>query len=305
MCLPVLIITHARPLLFEQVFEKVIEYTSDNIMVYCDGPRHEEDIQSQKQIIKLVKDKIALGCKIQFLQPSENLGCKNAVIAAISHFFEEHEKGIILEDDCIPSEAFFEFCGYGLEKYKNDYRIMSICGTNVVTNEIDNEDSYLFSSIALMWGWASWRRAWNKYDVSMASWAEQNKNDILYSISATNWLEKRYWTRLFNFYKFDLKNANSWDYQWILSCILGSGLTVVPSENLISNVGFDAHATHTKNSKDPLSKLAISNTFKVTKKPLNVLVNREYDKKLHKMWFKITLTNYLKHSIKKFLNMGK
>ena len=304
MCLPVLIITHARPLLFEQVFEKVIEYTSDNMIVHCDGPRHEEDIQLQKQIIKLVEEKIALGCKIQFLQPSKNLGCKNGPITAISHFFNQYERGIILEDDCLPSDAFFKFCEHGLSKYQNDHRIMAVCGTNAAADEIQNKESYFFSSISLPWGWASWRRAWESYDVSMQAWTNENKNDVFHSISATSWLERRYWTRLFDFYK-DLKNSDAWDYQWILSCISQSGLSIIPSENLISNIGFDDQATHTKNPKDPLSKLAISNTFKVTKKPLNVLVNREYDKKLHKMWFKITLTNYLKHLIKKFLNMGK
>ena len=305
MCVPVLIITHARPLLFEQVFEKVLEYTSNDIIVYCDGPRHEEHIQVQKQTIKLVKEKIALGCKIQFLQQSKNLGCKNAVIDAISHFFKQYEKGIILEDDCLPSDAFFKFCEHGLSKYHNDHRIMALCGTNAAADEMLNEESYFFSSIALPWGWASWRRAWEKYDVSMLAWTEENKNHILYSMSATGWLERRYWTRLFDYYKFDLKNRDVWDYQWILSCISQSGLSIIPSENLISNIGFDDQATHTKNPKDTLSKLVISNTFKVTNEPTKILVNRTYDKKIHRIWFKIGLVNYLKYLVKKFLKMTK
>lgn len=38
---------------------------------------------------------------------------------------------------------------------------------------------------------------------------------------------------------------DSWAYRWSLVCMANHGLTALPNQNLVTNVGFGDHATHT------------------------------------------------------------
>ena len=54
----------------------------------------------------------------------------------------------------------------------------------------------------------------------------------------------RYWARIFQaVYE---GRIDSWAYRWTFACWTQSGLSILPNVNLVSNIGFDAEATHTK-----------------------------------------------------------
>jgi hypothetical protein len=44
----------------------------------------------------------------------------------------------------------------------------------------------------------------------------------------------------------DVTAVNTWDFQWVFACWAQSGLSVLPSVNLVSNIGFRSDATHTR-----------------------------------------------------------
>lgn len=77
----------------------------------------------------------------------------------------------------------------------------------------------------------------------MKLWPEIRDVGYLY-----DWLgDKRvaeYWTS--NFDKVYQGQIDTWDYQWTFACWTSGSLSVLPVVNLVSNVGFNHEATHTR-----------------------------------------------------------
>ena len=227
-----------------------------------------------------------------------NLGCKIRVSSGLDWVFSEVEEAIILEDDCLPHPSFFAFCEELLEKYRNDSRIMQICGSNVLKDQVNIDDSYYFSKYGPIWGWASWGRAWQYYDVEMKLWLTVRDNnwlmDILHSKSAV-----RYWENVFQ----DVFDGliDTWDYQWTFACWIQSGLTVLPNVNLVSNIGFNDQATHTKKSKNCLANMYTGALAFPLIHPKFIIRNSQSDGLTQKNIFRLSILKFIIIKIKKIL----
>jgi hypothetical protein len=252
---PVLFITFNRPDFTQKVFNEIRKAQPTQLFIAVDGPREDrpDDIERCRKVLEITR-KVDWDCKVSTLVQEKNLGCKIGESTAIDWFFSQVEEGIILEDDTVPDQSFFLFCQELLEKYRHDQRIMMISGDNFQFGRRRTEDSYYFSKYFITWGWASWRRAWNCYDITMEKWPLVRDghwlNDILNDFFAV-----KYWERIFE----DTYNGtiDTWDYQWILSCWIHGGLSITPNTNLISNIGYNKFATHTTNKNDPRSDLPV------------------------------------------------
>jgi hypothetical protein len=170
------------------------------------------------------------------------MGCKNRISSGLDWVFENVEESIILEDDCLPEPSFFRYCQELLEKYRDDERIMVISGDNMLFDKNNQEHSYYFSKYVHIWGWATWRRAWKLYDVNIELWTEVKEKGLLQGI--VDKLEMSQWES--NFDLVHSNNFDTWDFQWVFSIWVQSGLSIVPGKNLISNIGFNQDATHTR-----------------------------------------------------------
>lgn len=227
----------------KQVFEAIRQAKPPRLYIAADGARETKEGETEK--VKAVREYIISNidweCEVKTLFREQNLGCKMAVSSAITWFFENEEMGIILEDDCLPSQSFFWFCEELLHKYKNENSIYMISGDGRATNQESIKSDYDFVSYALIWGWASWARAWKNYDVKMSDWLNQKKS-VLKNISQEK-NTRRYWRDAYQM-SFDGK-INTWDYQWSYTLQKQQALCIVPKVNLITNIGFGEDATHT------------------------------------------------------------
>jgi hypothetical protein len=148
--------------------------------------------------------------------------------------FSQVEEAIILEDDCLPHPSFFRFSEEMLARYRDDERVMMVGGTNYLRDKPDIEQSYFFSRYFAIWGWATWRRAWNKYDITLKEWERIRGEGQVNFLYPQKFMRKHLTTL------FDLAyqgRVNTWDIQWFYSCLFNNGLSVVPKKNLISNIG--------------------------------------------------------------------
>jgi hypothetical protein len=68
----------------------------------------------------------------------------------------------------------------------------------------------------------------------------------------------------------------------MFQCWLRSGLEVVPSVNLISNIGFGEEASHTKNPYDIRSNLPQHSMSFPLREPNEIEIDRDYRKQLSK-----------------------
>lgn len=241
---PVAFFIFRRPDTTERVFEVIRQAKPSKLLVVADGPRTDRPGEAEKcAAARAIIERVDWECEVLKNYSDVNLGPKQRGASAISWVFEQVEEAIILEDDCIPHPTFFRFCEELLDYYRDDQRIMGIYGDNFWRGEHRRtEDSYYFSRLTPIWGWATWRRAWKYYDVTMKLWPMVKEDNWLRDILRNERVTK-IWTNTFQEIYED--KIDAWDYQWTFACWLQSGISVVSNSNLISNCGFNAEATHT------------------------------------------------------------
>ncbi|MBF9020230.1 hypothetical protein HKCCA1058_05905 [Rhodobacterales bacterium HKCCA1058] len=241
----VLFLVFNRPDTTAQVFEAIRKARPPRLYVAADGPRTDrtEEAHTVAQVRKIATA-VDWPCELKILFREENLGCRLAVSGAISWFFEHEKQGIILEDDCLPSQSFFWFCEQLLNEYSDDLRIAQICGFNSISPKAEDSD-YFFSNLGSVWGWATWRRAWLNYDIEMKSWPDIKRTDGLKgSYIYQNLKYERYKVYQLTYEK----KIDTWDYQWAFSRALNGQMCIFPKVSLIQNIGFSDDATHTKDA---------------------------------------------------------
>jgi hypothetical protein len=242
---PVVLIIFNRPETTKQVFEEIRRAKPKKLFVIADGPRKQRKGEDQKcKETRAIINKVDWECEVHKNYSNENLGCKVRVASGLDWVFEQVEEAIILEDDCVPHPSFFQFCQELLEKYRYDDRIVLISGDSFHSGKQRTNDSYYFSRYNHVWGWASWKRAWKNFDIDMKHWPSIRDGNWLFDILQNRELTK-YWYRKFEETYFG--KIDSWAYIWLFAGWLNNQLSILPNQNLITNIGFGDNATHTKN----------------------------------------------------------
>lgn len=264
----------------KQVFEAIRLAKPPRLYIAADGARASRagEAATVQAVRDYVVSHIDWECEVKTLFRVENLGCKIGVSGGIDWFFQNEEEGIILEDDVVPHPDFFAFCELILENYRDDERVMMATGTNYLSAP-NLEDPYFFTQHYTIWGWATWRRAWKYYDVAMTAWDKKKvKNDIQYkfneSFIGTHFRE--------TFDSLKTSYVDTWDIQWVFTCLYNSGLCATPRVNLISNIGVEGvHVSGVTDSHYLKTDfLRLEEGFG---RALPVTVNSYYDAALHEL----------------------
>jgi hypothetical protein len=268
---PVLFLVFNRPDMTQRVFAAIRKVRPARLFIAADGARR--DILGEaglcNQVRRIVFDGIDWPCEVKTLFRDKNLGCKEAVSSAITWFFEQVEEGVILEDDCLPDLSFFRFCQELLDKYRYDERVMMIAGSNFHPEQC-GKASYYFSRYTHIWGWATWRRAWQKYDLSMKSWPGYRNQRLL-----NDFLSEEAAERTIKAFDSAFQGRGStWDVQWLFACWAGRGVSVVPNINLVSNI--DSGGTHMK-AYDPCVHLSTGTMAFPLSHPVEIKPNETAD----------------------------
>lgn len=249
---PVAFFIFNRPETTRRVFAEIARAKPTILLVIADGARQERhgEVERCRLTRALVEEGITWKCDVVTNFSDINLGCKARMASGLDWVFHQVDRAIILEDDCLPAHAFFPFCEELLDRYEGDERVGQISGANFQFGARRSAESYYFSRYNQIWGWASWRRAWRRYDADMKLWPEIKLgrwlDDIFSDVE-----EKSYWENLLDLVH--QGKIDTWDYQWAFACWVNSLLMIVPNVNLISNIGFGVQATHTFNCASKLA----------------------------------------------------
>lgn len=269
---PILLLVFNRPDETQRLFDVLQKLEPSKIYIAADGPRQDilgETNQCEK--VKSIFEKIEWDCELRTLYREENLGCGLAVSSAISWFFEEVDRGIILEDDIIPDISFFRFCEICLQKYMSNKNIFQINGFS--WEKVNTESSYSYSRYPVIWGWATWRDRWAKYSYVIRDLDKFKKSKKLNKITS-NPLERRlhYWA----FRRIE-EGFDTWDFQWFYTVFNEQGLCISPRLNLVTNIGDGLTAKHTKETAFFHHRESHSIEFPLIA-PFKQHVNRKIDK---------------------------
>ena len=247
---PVLLIAFNRPNHTRRVIEAIRYVRPVELFVFQDGARNQGDDDRCMEVRSAIREMVDWPCQLHTFFSAHNLGCGPGPVAAISWFFNHVEKGIILEDDVVPHPDFFGYASFLLEKYGEDESVMAI-GSMKLGNEVYGDGSYYFSKMNhTLCAWATWKRAWERFDYTLSDFSVKELDGCLKSYGACL-REREYWCeRLEEIHK-DCLGDSSWDQQFWMSIWRFGGKGILPNVNLCSNIGFDRNATHTTDASNP------------------------------------------------------
>jgi hypothetical protein len=241
----VLLVGFNRPKETKVVIDRLRQVKPKNIYFAVDGAR--SDRPGEKLLVAEVRDLVSAfdwDCTVLTRFPDTNLGCGAGVSTAISWALESEESLIILEDDIVPEISFFRYCDELLDYYKDDNEVYAISGCNFVPPEIlPDGESYRFSAIPHVWGWAVWRRSWEKYSFDISDWRQDLPIRELRKSLGGSMLATFMWARIF-----DLMAAgkiDTWDYQLCYAILKSKSKVATANVSAVTNIGFGNNATHT------------------------------------------------------------
>ena len=139
---PILFLTYKRFETSEKVFESIKNAKPKKLYFVSNAPKNNDNVELEKVLkVRSLVNEVNWDCDVVTLFRDEYLDVKESITFSIDWFFEHEEKGIILEDDCVPSRTFYPFCQELLDYYQNDENVFSIGGCcfledrNLLVNE--------------------------------------------------------------------------------------------------------------------------------------------------------------------------
>ena len=240
---PVAITIFNSPEYARELARRVAQASPPEVFIIADGARPEvpgeDDLCSRalREAKRELKD-----CELHINCADHNMGCATRLASGFSWVFEHVEEAIILEDDCWPHPTFFRFCDEQLARYRNDERVLMISGTNHLGKWRHRQQSYHFSLHGGIWGWATWRRAWNLYDFEMQSWSNEHRRQKVLALIHDKYDRQKRAQSFESVYR----NRPTWDIQWYFARLLHRGYSIIPAVNLVTNVGFGPDRAHFK-----------------------------------------------------------
>lgn len=273
---PILLIVFNRPDTTQIVFDAIKKFRPPKLYVSADAPRKEnrQDVINCSLVRQIVSD-VDWDCVVKYRFLDDNIGCGYGPSSAISWVLENEDRVIVLEDDCVPAQAFFPYCDYLLEKFKDDERIWLISGRSHHPDfSMFRKYDYIFSRYGHTWGWATWKRCWEGFDIEMKDLplflAEEGFASVFDVSAQAIYYRKKYYKMMRDY----SLSSHAWDFQAGYHIMKNRGLCIVPSRNLIHNIG--SIGTHsTKVTKVHLMEKC--EDYHVAREPKFIIPNRDYE----------------------------
>lgn len=239
--LAVLIISYRRSDGVRKLLDICKRNDISRIYLALDGPKNGSLVGKKvnfeiRQVIQDFTEKYP-EVRVATLFRSKNLGCAASVLSACDWAFESEENLTILEDDCLPNDDFFTFSRCALEVMRTRKDIWLSCGTQFAPNPL-SKDSWCLSRYALTWGWATTRENWIQISSALKSVDKRS------SFSDRSFVERTYWLagarRAFTGW------VDVWDTILVQKMLANQKFSILPDSPLITNIGNDEEATHTR-----------------------------------------------------------
>jgi hypothetical protein len=281
---PVAFIIFNRPKCTRRVFERIRDARPEKLYLIADAPRPNKDGEAEKcaETRRIVEEMIDWPCEVHKNYADANMGCGKRIPSGLDWVFENEAEAIIMEDDILADPSFFLFCSELLQRYRDNGTVMQIGGYNRF-NYNPHDSSYFYSRFCDIWGWATWRHEWDKFKaVDHVEWDRIKRDNLLSVLCMTT---KEAEMRTFVLDDIFSGKLSAWGMRWELTKLINKGLGVVPSRNLIKNIGFGMDASHTIN---PINRNQLMRPHRLLPPydaPASMISNAEYETRFLKAMF--------------------
>ena len=257
---PIMLIFFNRPDTLAQVFAWVRRMQPKQLFLVQDGPRDSRPDDMEKILAcRKIVENVDWACEVHKNYAEQNMSCDHREFTGISWCFQFVDRLIILEDDCVPADSFYGFCGELLEKYKDDPRIHSISGFSRVGDYDLTPYDYVFSRAAAGIGWATWKRTWDAamanrtlgfvHDAPFMEYYQKILSDPAFGY------EQKVLQRAIQVKAYDEKigKVSSWEFLSGVSAVLNRQMIITPRVNMVKYIGFTEDATHSGSDAELLN----------------------------------------------------
>lgn len=245
---PVVLFVYNRPWHTRQTLEALSRNTladQSKLYIYADGPKEgasDEQLRQIKEVRQLIREK--KWCKeVEVIERDKNFGLGHSIISGTTEIVDKYGKIIVLEDDLVSSVGFLKYMNDALDKYENEEKVISISGYSYPVRKTFPETFFIKS--ADCWGWGTWKRGWNLFEIDGKKLLKELKErNLLHLIDYdgaypfSRMLEAQIEGKL-----------NSWAILWLSSAIINQKLTLYPRKSLIRNIGYDKSGTNCKENE--------------------------------------------------------
>ncbi len=262
------IFAYNRPSHLKRVLIALEDYKINKATIFVDGPKNKKDKVCQEEILFMIKTNKKI--KFTIFKSNRNKGLSKSLINGITIMSKKFQQIIVLEDDCIPRLEFFSFISKSLKKFKNDDKVLGICGYQLP--ELHEKTNLKIHPILLKnfisWGWAIWSNKWLNYIKSYKKNFKHSKRKSKIS----KIIEKKY-----------INTKNYWTPNFIDYAFQTESFFVFPNKSLIKNIGFDGTGVNSKISFDFNTYYTKSNFLNVNNK---IIVNKNLNSKQERILLK-------------------
>ncbi|MNK07564.1 hypothetical protein D3C87_254790 [compost metagenome] len=206
------------------------------LFIFSDGARVGEE--ANVAAVRALAKSITGFKSVEVVERPHNFGLANSVIDGVTRLCTEFGNAIVLEDDVLSSPYTLEYFNDALNKYKHEEKVMHVTAYMYPIADADLPETF-FLRIASSQAWATWDRAWKKFepniDTLIGKFDEQSK----YQFELEGGMN--FWKHIM---EFKHGRNNSWAIRWYASVFLNKGLSVNPAISLIENIGHDGSGVH-------------------------------------------------------------
>lgn len=274
---PVLFETFVRSDYARKVWEAIKLAQPKTLYFYSNKGRadKEGEIERNNEIRSWINE-IDWDCNLHTWFREECVNQYVSLKGAMDWVFDNEEAAIVLEDDCVASLAFFDYCDQMIHKYKDDRRVWLISGDNYIEEYNPSNTDYILTTDFQIYGWASWRDRWKlvNWNADFDDFFDKHIFDIAYPRRdmATFQINRYYSEREL------ILQTHCWDFVFAYTALANNGLCAIPAKNLVENIGVSG--THNKVEKKDMFNVPVTYTdptYPITKEPKYVCVDYLYD----------------------------
>lgn len=296
---PILYIAYARPEYARQSFDAIKAAQPKKLYFYSNIARADrpDEIRRNTEVRAMVNE-IDWDCELKTYFREDYVDIFPSLWSAIDWIFANEEQAIVLEEDAVATNGFFEYCEFMLEHYRDEKDVWLISGNNFTPNYSPKNLDVFFSRYAGIWGWAGWRDRWQKLDRRMTSYPSIGKEAMkdYFGSGLQAWVMRK---RLDPAYR-KAQSDGPWDLIFWYNVIINNGKFAKPSKPLVTNV--ETYGTnHDPNAHfgNKVIRAAKCEHFTIKHLPSSVIFCDTYD---NYFFFRIRLLETIKRRITIFIN---
>lgn len=238
---PIVLFVYNRPKHTRQTLvalEKNLLASESVLYIISDGPKNADAIELVNQVRAIIREPWEFK-HIHIIERTKNIGLAENVIDGVTKVVNEHGRIIVLEDDLVTSPYALTFFNDALDCYVQEERVMQISGYMYPVQHPKRLPKSFFFRVANSWGWATWKRSWDKFnpDIDVLTKDFKRKDIRRFSIDG----KENFWKQVKDF---KAGKINSWAIRWYLSVFNQNGLVLYPRSSMTQNIGTDGSGTH-------------------------------------------------------------